>query len=246
MDRKLEILLAALRQALGRPQEQRLFKAGKLDGLFPSRAGVAAEAAEQALREGLLQVVRTETKGKVALDWVRPTPLGVEFLHKYESPVQVLHDLRQTLQTNQRAIPLWLEDVRAGLRGMEESLAATATKWVEKLEELTRRVDDTLRRLEAASPLVPRELLEGLPWSIDAINYLDRRRNGGATDPCPLPELFAALSGTHFALTIPAYHAGLRKLHERRVLRLQPTSGDITQPEFALLEAGTVMYVAVR
>lgn len=246
MDRKQEILLTALRQAIARTQEQRLYKAGKLDGLFPSRAGVAAEAADEALRAGLLHLVRTESKGKALIEWVRPTPRGVEFLHAHESPVQALHDLRQTLQTNQQAIPLWLDDVRAGVRGMEEALLQTASRWVEKLDELSRRVDDTLRRLEAASPLVPEELLDGVPWSIDAVNYLDRRRGVGATEPCPLPELFAGLTEAHPALTIAAFHAGLRKLHARRVLRLQPAEGEIDLPEFALLEGGAVLYAAVR
>jgi hypothetical protein len=246
MDRKLEILLEALRQAVARPQEQRLYKAGKFDGLFPSRAGPSADAANQALRDGLLEIIRTEVKGKTTLEWVRPTPRGVEFLHRHESPVQALHDLRQTLQVNQQAIPRWLEDVRGNLDTLAESLADTASKWVEKLAELTRRVDDALRRLEAAAPLVPKELLDGLPWSIDAVNYLDRRRNAGASDPCPLPELFTALAEPHPALTISAYHAGLRRLHERRVIQLQPATGAIAQPEFALLVAGSLLYTATR
>ena len=32
-----------------------------------------------------------------------------------------------------------------------------------------------------------RELAELYPWAIDALNYIDRRKNGGAPDDCPLP-----------------------------------------------------------
>jgi len=246
MDKKLEILLEALRQALARSEEQRLYKSGKLDGLFASRTGPAGEAADAALRDGLLQIVRSETRGKVVIDWVRPTPAGVEYLHQHESPVRTLHELRQTLRTNQRAIPLWLEDLRANLHMLEATLAGSAARWVEKLEDLTRRVDDTLRRLEAASPLVPKELLDGLPWSIDAVNYLDRRRNAGAPGACPLPELFAALTAPHPTLTLTMFHLGLRRLHERRVVALHPANGEIDQPEFALLEAGKLLYLVSR
>ena len=63
-DRVTEALLEALRLALCTPGEQRLYKSGKLDGLFPGRAGVNGEAAARTLREGLLEVTRTETRGK--------------------------------------------------------------------------------------------------------------------------------------------------------------------------------------
>src|SRR5262245_33508924 len=51
MDKVSEILLAALKQAMVEPGEQRLFKSGKLAGLFAGRTGVNAEAAEKALRD---------------------------------------------------------------------------------------------------------------------------------------------------------------------------------------------------
>lgn len=246
MDRRTEILVEALKLALARPEEQRLYRAGKLDGLFPGRAGPGGEAAQMALDQGLLQVVRTEVKGKSSIEWVRPTPRGVEFLHNHESPVRALHDLRETLQANQRAVPLWLEDLRSRLHHLEENLADSAARWVDKLSELTRRVEDTLQRIEAASPLVPKELLDGLPWSMDVVNYLDRRRNAGATDPCPLPELFEAVLANHPTLMIGAFQDGLRRLHERRVIRLQATDGEMSQPEFAILVGGLLMYTAWR
>src|SRR6266480_3622140 len=74
-------LLQALKQALAEPGEQRLFRSGKLPGLFPSRTGANAMAASGAVSEGLLEVVRTEEKGKLTVEWVRLTPAGVSFLH---------------------------------------------------------------------------------------------------------------------------------------------------------------------
>ena len=70
------LLLDALRRAVADPGDHRLFRAGKLPGLFPSRAGPSADAAKQAVATGLLEVVRTEAKGKLIAEWVRATPAG--------------------------------------------------------------------------------------------------------------------------------------------------------------------------
>src|SRR5262245_7932834 len=93
-DKVTEALLDGLRRALENPAEQRLYKSGKLEGLFPGRTGVNGEAAARALREGLLEVVRTELRGKTSCEWVRSTPRAVSFLHDHESPVRALQDLR--------------------------------------------------------------------------------------------------------------------------------------------------------
>jgi hypothetical protein len=246
MDRSTEALVQALKQALAAPAEQRLYKSGKLDGLFPGRAGANGDAAGRALRDGLLEVVRSETKGKTVVEWVRLTPNGVDFLHEHESPVAALHDLRDVLRLNQQAVPVWLAEVRGGLEAMEGRLSADAQKWERQLEALARRVEEALRRLEAAAPLLPAETAAAFPWAIDALNYLDRRR--GAAGDCPLPELFEAVARLHPELSVSDFHEGLRRLHERRALRLGPAAGlaELPQPEYALFDGGAVLYFAGR
>jgi hypothetical protein len=247
-------LTAALRQALAEPGEQRLYRAGKLTGLFASRTGAHGTAAVQALRDGLLEIVRSENKGKTVIDWVRLTPRGVEFLHEHESPLCALQELRATLRLNQQAVPVWLTDMRGALQAMEERLAADASKWLERLDALARRVDETLRRLEQSAPLLPPEIAEAHSWAIDALNYLDRRRlaagpsANGDVSACPLPELFAALLRQHPDLSLHVYHEGLRRLHERRLVQLQPAASlaDLPQPEYALLEGAAVFYYVAR
>jgi DNA-binding PadR family transcriptional regulator len=243
-------LADALRQALAEPGEQRLYKSGKLSGLFPSRNGVHGAAADQALRDGLLEIIRTETKGKTVIDWVRLTPRGVEFLHERESPLCALQELRSLLQLNQQAVPAWLTEMRSVLQAMDERLAADARKGLERLDGLARRVEETLRRLEQSAPLLPPEIAQSHPWAIDALNYLDRRRlaaNDNACS-CPLPELFAALLRQHPNLSVRVYHEGLRRLHERRLVQLQPAASlaDLPQPEYALLEGAAVFYYVAR
>jgi hypothetical protein len=251
MVRVEESVMQALRQALAEPGEQRLYKSGKLSGLFPSRNGLHAAAAEQALRDGLLEIVRSETKGKIVVEWVRPTPRGVEFLHERESPLCVLQELRSTLQLNRQAVPHWLTEMRGAMQAMDERLAADARKWLERLDALARRVDETLRRLEQAAPLLPPEIAEAHPWAVDALNYLDRRRlaaGNGDASCCPLPELFAALVRQHGDLSLRTYHEGLRHLHQRRLIHLQPAASldELPQPEYALLEGAAVFYHVAR
>jgi hypothetical protein len=249
-DRVTELLVETLARALALPGEHRLFRSGKLDGLFPSRGGVSGESAQRAMRDGLLERTRTETKGKTEIEWVRIAPRGVEFLHEHESPTSALHALRATLRSNHDAIPIWLDDMRKILQQAESRLAADAAVWQQRLLALEQRVGDTLRRLEAAGPLVPAEVLEAHPWAIDALNHLDRRRQCGAPDDCSLPELFDAVAGHHPTLQLADFHAGLRRLHQRRALRLRPAKApeEISRPEFALIDLDEmgVCYYAVR
>lgn len=248
MDRTTDTLLEALKRALTEPGEQRLYRSGKLEGLFPSRAGHAAEAAERALQQGMLEIVRTETRGKSTFEWVRLTPRGVDFIHEHESPVRALQELRRELRLNQQAVPVWLERMHATLQALDEKLMVDAQKWLQRLEGLTRRVEETLHRLEAAAPLLPPDVAQAHPWAIDALNYLDRRRNGGAPGDCPLPELFAALIRQHASLSVSAFHEGLRRLNDCRAIHLKPAGSfaDLPQPEYALLDAGAVLYFAAR
>jgi hypothetical protein len=244
-DRVTEVLVESLRRALAVPGEHRLYRAGKLDGLFGGRAGVNADAANRALAEGLLRRSRVEVKGRTEIDWVEVTPRGVEFLHQRESPVQALHEFRATLRANQMALPAWLDGMRSALREMDARLTADAERWRQRLEAMERRVGDTLRRLEAASPLVPPEVLEVHPWAVDAINYLDRRHAGGAPAECPLPDLFAAVAEHNPGLTLAAFHDGLRRLRQRRAVELRPVD-DPARPEFALYDGDRVYYLALR
>src|SRR6516164_6948424 len=61
-DKTTQTLIDALKQGMAEPGEHRLYKSGKLAGLFPGRTGAHIEAARQALRDGFLEVVRSETK----------------------------------------------------------------------------------------------------------------------------------------------------------------------------------------
>src|SRR5205814_4431235 len=134
------------------PGEQRLYRSGKLPGLFPARTAANAEAASRALRDGLLEVVRSEVKGKLTVEWVRLTPAGVSFLHAHESPRAVLEELHGALQTTRAGVPLWLEGVQAELNAVGTRLEGEMRRLMHRLDGLSNRVEEALRRAEGGGP----------------------------------------------------------------------------------------------
>src|SRR5205823_11559382 len=115
----------------------RLYRSGKLDGLFPGRTGASAEAAARGLREGLIKTVRTETKGKTVLDWVRVTPKAVDFVHEHESPLKALQELRAELRATQEGVPAWSAEVRRTLAALGDKVAEDAARMRQRVEALS-------------------------------------------------------------------------------------------------------------
>jgi hypothetical protein len=249
MDKVTEALLEALKQGMAEPGEQRLFRSGKLSGLFAGRNGVNAEASVQALRDGLLETVRTETKGKTAVEWVRVTPRGVDFVHQHESPVRALDDLRLALKATQEGVPAWLAGMQQELQALSARLTQEVQAVAHRLESLSQRVVEALRRAEAAGPAGSGEAVASVPWGLAALAYLDRRRTAGAAGDCPLPELFAAVRQQQPELTLRDFHDGLRRLHDRGALRLLPFTGpndQLPEPEYALLDGASMYFHVTR
>src|SRR5947209_10944915 len=145
-DKEEFVLIQALKQALAEAGEQRLVRSGKLPGLFPTRTGANAAAADRAISDGLLEVVRTEQKGKLTVEWVRLTPAGVSFLHAHESPRAVLEELHAALQTTKAGVPVWLDGMRQEVRDLSDRLAVEMDKLLYRLDGLSHRVEEALRR----------------------------------------------------------------------------------------------------
>jgi hypothetical protein len=217
--------------------------------LFTGRGGTSGAAAAQALRDGPVEVVRTETRGKTAIEWVRPTPRGVAFLHDRESPVRVLQELVRVLRANQAGVPGWLAEFRQQLDSLAERLVEETRRWAGRLEALAGRVEEALRRVNAAGPQLSDGMAANVPWGLDALTYLFRRQAGGAAGDCPLPELFKAVSEQHPALAVKEFHDGLRRLHDRGALRLvafERPAGELPEPEYALVDGVSVYFYVAR
>lgn len=239
-----EVLLDALKQAIAVPGDHRLFRSGKLAGLFPSRTGTSADASLAALSEGLLESVRTETKGKLVTEWVRVTPAGVAFVHERDSPKAVLRELREVIGVTRAGVPAWMEHARREIAATAERFEEKAGEFLKRLDVITERVEAAIRRSEAAGPGLPDGVRAVVPWGPEALAYLDARGS-----ECPLGELFSAVRARSAGLTVPAFHDGLRRLHDFRALQLVPGSnadGGPPDPEFAIIVGAEVCLFARR
>lgn len=248
-ERADEHLINALKRALAEPGEHRLYRGGKLAGLFASRHGPAGDAAATAIRERLFEVARTETKGKITTEWVRLTPKGVDYLHDHESPLAVLRELRGALATAESGVPMFLGQMQQQWQAFSAHMIEQMQLTQKRLEAMSERVEEALRRADAIGPTLPNGVAESVPWAVEALGYLDRRKNSGAADGCPLPELFAAVRRTAPELTLGDFQTGLRRLGDHRALTLLPFEGPadkLPEPEFALLDGANVLYYAAR
>ena len=243
--RRAEFLLDAVKTALYAPGEHRLFRAGKLTGLFPSRGGSSAEAALQAIRDGLLETVRTETKGKLVTEWVRATSKAIGFVHEHDSPRAVLRELKQVLDATRGGVPAFLCDAKAELAALAARFEARATAMLARLDDLAKRCEAALRRAEAAVPTVADPVAGVVPWAALALEYLDQKAELGARDGCPLPELFHALRANVPDLSLPAFQDGLRRLHDARAVRLRPAA-TMPEVEHAIVVGGELTYLVSR
>jgi hypothetical protein len=237
---RTELLLDALKIAIATPGEHRLFRSGKLRGLFHSKVGLAMEASLIALRERLLETVRTEAKGKIVIEWVQATPKAMTFIDENDSPKAILRELKGVLAATRSGIPQWLMDAKHEAANLTAKFEKRAAEMLKRLDELTIRIEAALRRAETNSPAVAEPVIRVVPWAIEALEYLDRRSLSGIAGDCSLPELFHALRVKFTDLTLAAFQNGLRRLHDVRALRLTP-SHDMSEPEYALVIGGQMM-----
>lgn len=243
--RRTEHLLEALKTALATPGEHRLFRSGKIAGLFAARTGLAGEAAVIAIREGLLETIRTEVKGKFVTEWVCATPKAVNFVHEHDSPRSILRELKDVLQATRTGVPAWMAEAKQEVAALSASFEVRASAMLTRLDDLAKRCEAALRRAEMTSSAIAEPVTRVVPWAMDTLEYLDKRRELGATSDCPLPELFDALRVRCAELTLPEFHDGVKRLHDLRAVRLLPGS-EITEPEYAVVAEGKLMYLVGR
>lgn len=239
-----ESLLAALRIALRDPAEHRLYQTGKLPGLFASKHGTPGDAARFAVAGGLLDVVRTEVRGKQAVEWVRPTPKAVRFVDEHDSPKTVLKDLQAVIGETRAGVPVWLADTQAELAALRSSFEDRARQFIEHLDALTKRVEAALRRAEANPSGLTESSARTVAWGIAALEYLDRRTFTGVPGDCPLGELFRAVREQFANLTLSDFHAGIRRLHDLRAVKLTP--GSAADTEYGLVVGAEVCSAVKR
>lgn len=237
MDRYIEQIVTACKEAGHHPEGIALYKVGKNPGLFTSKTGAIGEAATQALAAGYLELLRTDSKAET----VRLTPRGEAFLKEHLDPKATLEELLTQLKAHQQTMPRWIAEIDAHFAAFRLRSLNFLEQQGAAITKLLQRTEAALSRLESGGLSAITEALE--PWQVEVLVSLDRENRS-----MMLSDLFHALEKAGFTqLTIPDYQHGLLILRDRGAIKLVAegiNDGPMLEPEYALVDEGRI-YVAV-
>lgn len=228
-DRSPALVLEALGRAAADPAGLPLLASKSAPGLFAATSA-GKQAAQRSKDEGYLRIVRTETRGKASHEVCALTEKGLAYLLHEASPRQVLEDLVRALQTRQ---------------AQTGELLVAARQMQLGLDGLKLTVERVLRQLArpASSPASDANGSETGPAAV--LSFLAHWQASGASEDCPLPELFSQVRQAVPQLSIGQFHDALRRLHEQERIYLHPWTGplyDLPEPACALLVGHEVAY----
>jgi hypothetical protein len=230
-DKSTQLLLDALGRAAAEPGGLPLHGGKAAPGLFAA-TGPGRLAAQRGKDEGYLRVVRTETRGKTTLEVCTLTEKGLAFLLGQTSPRQVLEDLVRAVEAR---------------RAQADALLTAARQMQAGLDALKATAEKVLQQPAPAAAAAPPSANGADTWLATLLSHLARWQAAGASDDCPLPELYRQARQAKPALTIGQFHDGLRRLHEQGQVYLHPWTGplyDIPEPPYALLVGHEIAYYA--
>lgn len=227
-DRSSQLILEALGRAALEPDGVALVAARGEGGLFQATAASKA-LADRCRGEGWLELVRSETQGKVTRDICRITEKGMMHLVREVSPKHLLEDFLRVLESRQDEI-----DSLAGTLGrMQESLGGMRAVLAQVLPRLIPNSANAPARgrADAAISTVKSQLAE---WHATA----------GASQDCPLPQLYKCTNAVS-PLSVGEFHDILRLLHADNQVWLHPWTGplyELPEPAMALLVGHEIAY----
>jgi hypothetical protein len=232
-EKSTQLIIEALGRAAADPEGAPLHSAKTAAGLFAATAA-GKQAAQQCKDQGLLRVVRTETKGKTTTEVCAITENGLAFLFNQVSPRQVLEEFLRVLQ---------------GRQGQVDELLAAARRMQISLDALKHAAERALQEIRKPSSAIgPDRSSNGAEtWLAGLLSYLARHQQSGATDDCSLPLLFHHVQQMAPHLSIGQFHDGLRKMHDQQQIYLHPWTGplyELPQPPLALLVGHEIAYYA--
>lgn len=267
-DKVTQQILDALTRAAAEPAGTALYGTKSEPGLFPATAA-AKPAARKALDDGLLEVIRTETKGKQTRELAVATDPGLQFLLAQSSPKQVLEDFVRVLEEREGQIAELVQAttrISTTLAGLKTTVAMVLPQVVAQritpnrfevpnfstnghstshppaattMPTVTARSVATLTR-----PVVSE--LEDLAGAILS-RICDWAASAAAGQDCPLPELYRSLSTREVPPSVGMFHDCLRQLHDDHRIYLHPWTGPLyalPEPAYALLVGHNIGYYA--
>jgi hypothetical protein len=231
-DKSTQLILEALRRAATDPDGLPLHGSRTAPGLFATTAP-ARQAARRCQDDGFLRAVRTDVRGKQPREICAITEKGLAYLLSQVSPRQVLEDLARALDGRQAQVA---------------ELVAVTRRWQADLEALRATVERVLQQVRP--PALPAPSTNGCDtWVGAVVDHLTAWKASGASEDCPLPNLYRRACQATPSLTIGHFHDGLRRLHDDGQIYLHPWTGplyEIPEPPYALLVGHEIAYYASR
>jgi hypothetical protein len=228
-DKTQSLILDALTRAAAAPAGLPLVAK---TGLFAATAA-GKQAAQATKSAGLVQVLRTETRGKSALEICVLTKKGLALLLEEANPRLVLEAFVKAIDRCAQQLQVLLEGARAGQDHLE-AMKTHAARLMERWRQPELPASEKNGKHEADGG----ELV---------LTYLRRRQDAGTLGDCPLPELYRHVTTARPGLTLGQFHDLCRRLGASRALYLHPWTGplyELPEPACALLAGHEVAYYA--
>jgi len=275
-DKSIQLILGGLSQAIAYAEGLPLFAAKTTPGLFPNNAA-GKQAAQRCLDDGYLRCLNPgysvpdtapppAKKTKTPPETYVLTEKGFTFLFQQVSPRQVLEDLVRVLEQRHGEVSQLVQSARQMQNGFD-ALRTSVEKVVQTLQAapgdnaapgnlLPGRLRDSARQFYQDSPApspnpVPAATSAGNDLTAiqeTICSQLQRwQTTSGASEDCPLPELFRQVRARLPRLTIGQFHDVLRRLHDNDQVYLHPWTGplyDLPEPPQALLVGHEIAYYA--
>ena len=251
-DKASRLIRDALSRAAVEPEGCALLASKSEPGLFPSTS-LAKSAAERCKAQGLLQIVRTENKGKAAREICVITDKGRQLLLRESSPREVLEDFVRVLESRKSEVEVLNESVERMQQSLENMQAAVADVVPRLLDSHSSSWNGSPANgvhmngsavLLAPPPPSATTATDALIAEVKA--KLAEWHVAGGSEDCPLPELYRRLE-TAGNTSIGQFHDCLRQLHDDRMIYLHPWTGPLyalPEPVFALLVGHEIGYYA--
>lgn len=223
------LLLSGLAQSYASPGEISLYVTRRQAGLFPATA-LGKAAANAALQSNWLQMVRTETRGKTTISYVKLTGAGTQYLLEQTDPKPLLEQVQACLNREESKL---------------QSVQATVREAFQTMEGMRQRVEQLAAMVNQSQVTQTRVSVPA--WEDQLTEYLTRRQSSRPAEDCPLPELYQQARQMAPELSVGMFHDGLRRLQEQRRIALQPWTGplhELPEPGLALLQGHSLAFYA--
>lgn len=243
-DKSSQLVLSALTRAAADTALLPLHGTRSTPGLFPATA-IGKQAALRCCEDGYLS---TSSSGNATI-----TDKGLSYLLGQVSPRQVLEDFVRVMESREQQMAALMASVRSmqtGLEALRKNVSSVLTqvempgKDLKSLFSAFRGQSDPAVSTPAPSTTNPGS---GMNVEGETKEILSRWAESGASEDCPLPELYNRLKGTNPGLSIGAFHDALRRMDQASAIYLHPWTGPlyaIPEPACALLVGHQIAYFA--